>query len=390
MTQVNSENQDYKEEIYTLLLESSLRSVPFNIALATLLIIDLYFSGAPFISLTLWYLGIILISFIRWFYSKIELSKKHSNILMAKIYLFTVLVFITSIIWGSCYFLFTPHVSLMHEFIIILVMGGMSAGAVASLSIFLPAYYAYIVPMFLPVIIYNFYSFQLDRVILSFMCLLFLIMLIVTAGVSSRLLHNNLKINKENQWLIKRLSRINTSLENTNEKLLSSIEEIRMMSITDPLTGLYNRRHFNTMLKNEIDRAKRNKQTVHLVLIDVDNFKYINDTFGHPAGDDFLIKVASSLKRALKRASDTIYRLGGDEFAITLVNLDPEQAKLICYGIQNQFKHDVNNDNVSLSMGLLSISPDYASDIKDIIASADKTLYQAKNEGRNRIIAVRL
>lgn len=382
--------QDYVKEIYTLLLESSLRSIPFNIALASLLGIDLYTSGAPGLTLTGWYLCIVMISVIRWCYSKIELNKTNNAVLMKKIHRFTFLVSITSIIWGTAYFLFTPHLSLMQEFIIILVLGGMSAGAVASLSVYLPAYYAYIIPMFLPVIFYNFSSFQLDRIILSFMCLLFLLMLMVTAKINALLLLNNIKVTKENSWLIKRLSSANTNLEEANEKLMTSIEEIRMMSITDPLTGLYNRRHFNLMLKNEIDRAKRNKQTVHLILIDVDNFKYINDTYGHPTGDDFLIKVANSLKQSLRRANDTIYRLGGDEFAVTLINMDSEQAKSVCHEIQDQFNNDVNNKQVSLSIGVISISPDFSSDIKNIIASADKTLYQAKNEGRNRIIAIRL
>lgn len=382
--------QDYLKEIYTLLLEGSLRSIPFNIALASLLGIDLYANGAPGTALILWYLCMVIVAVYRWCYSKIALNRTHINAVMTKIYHFTFLVFLTSIVWGAAYFLFTPHVTLMHEFIIILVLGGMSAGAVASLSVYLPAYYAYIIPMFAPIIFYNFYSLQLDRIILSFMCLLFLFMLMVTAKINALLLLNNIKVTKENSWLIKRLSSTNASLEETNEKLMTSIEEIRMMSITDPLTGLYNRRHFNIMLKNEIDRAKRNKQTVHLILIDVDNFKSINDTFGHPAGDDFLIKVANSLKQTLRRANDTVYRLGGDEFAVTMVNMDPEQAETFCNEIQDQFKNDIKNKQVSLSIGIISISPDFSSDIKDIIASADKTLYQAKNEGRNRVIAIRL
>jgi len=296
--------------------------------------------------------------------------------------LFTAL---TGLIWGGCYFIFLEQGNQMQELIIILVLGGMAAGALASLSVYLPAYYVYILPMFMPLIIYNFSLLDLDRIIMASMFCLFILMLIVSARLNYGLMLQNFKLEKEKDWLIKKLSVTNSDLEDSNEKLLHSIEEVRTISITDALTGLYNRRHFNTILNLELERAKRNQHRLNLVLIDIDNFKYVNDTFGHPYGDEFLINIANCLKNCLRRSNDILFRIGGDEFAAILTYISLEEATYICNELQQQFKKDNEHDKVSLSIGIISIAPDYKTDIKQIIARADEALYQAKRKGKNQV-----
>ena len=375
-----------RKKVMTMLLESSLKSIPFNIAMVTLLTINLlYDNKAPFTLLVIWYLNIFLLSIIRLFYSKHVLKNKladSKNI----IYIFTVMVFFNGAVWGASYFIFLPYIDALHQFFIILVLGGMSAGAIASLSIYLPAYYAYIMPMFLPIILYNVYLLEPDSLTLAIMYLLFLLMLIITAEINSNLLLQNIKLANEKDWLIENLNQTNTTLENTNDKLMKSMDEIRTMSVTDSLTGLYNRRHFTKMLELELDRAKRNEYTLNLVLMDIDNFKEVNDTYGHPAGDDFLIKVAASLKKSLRRANDVIFRLGGDEFAAILTNISIKEANFICNEIQHQLKEDMAKDKGTVSIGVISIPPNHTSDFKYLISSADKALYQAKKEGKNRVV----
>lgn len=364
-----------------MLLESSLKSVPFNIILAVVLSINLYFNDVPLKLIITWFITIFCISVVRLIYSKLSLKNNQYKIGVDRKKLqFSLLTFLTGCSWGAAYFVFLPQISISQEYMIILVLGGMAAGGIASLSVYMPAYYCFLLPMFLPLLIYNFYIFKLDEIIVAIMSSLFTLMLIIAARINSELMKKNFNLGEEKDKLIKKL-------QETNEKLNNSIEEIRQMSITDFLTGLYNRRHFNSMIKNEFNRAKRNKYDLTLVLIDVDNFKTINDSYGHPYGDNFLIEVAQSIKSALKRSNDTVFRLGGDEFAILMANVSLDDSLKLCSHIQNTFKQNINNDNVGLSMGVISISSNNSSNVEHLISVADTNLYEAKKQGKNQVIS---
>lgn len=376
--------ENNQKQALILLYQHSLRSIPFNIILASILLLDLLYSGSSRLLIGIWYALLVVCSIFRWFYSKIKLTQALPlSSVQKEIYTFMLFTALTGFIWGGCYFIFQANH--MQELIIILVLGGMAAGALASLSVYLPAYYAYILPMFLPLIIYNFFLLDLDRTIMASMFCLFILMLIVSAKLNYGLMLQNFKLEKEKDWLIKKLSVTNSDLEDSNEKLLHSIEEVRTISITDALTGLYNRRHFNATLHHELERAKRNQHKLNLVLIDIDNFKYVNDTFGHPYGDEFLINIANCLKNCLRRSNDTLFRIGGDEFAAILTHISLEEATYICNEVQQQFKKDIEQDKVSLSIGIISIAPNYGTDIKHIIARADEALYEAKRKGKNQV-----
>ncbi|HHT9889751.1 TPA: GGDEF domain-containing protein [Legionella pneumophila] len=248
------------------------------------------------------------------------------------------------------YFIFSPYLNDTSEFIFVFILGGLSTGAIASLSIYLPAYYAYVLPMNFPIIAYNLYLFQFDKAIFAVMYSLFLIIVLLTARLNSKLL-----------------------------------SKVRVLSITDSLTGLFNRRHFDVVFRNELSRAKRNKYPISLVFIDIDNFKYINDTFGHSVGDSFLIHVSNILKQTLRRSSDSLFRIGGDEYAAILINMPPSEAITVCALLQEQFNKKNQYKNVSLSMGVISIDSIRVIDQQSAITAADKTLYQAKKAGKNQI-----
>ena len=132
--------------------------------------------------------------------------------------------------------------------------------------------------LFIPIIFYNYYYWEFNHVILASIFVFFLI------GVSI--------IAKSNQVVLKKLF----FLTDQNKALIDKLEAL---SITDSLTGLYNRRHFMEVLQEEHNRSKRNKQSFVLVSIDIDNFKVINDNLGHPIGDKFLLYVADYLKNYL-------------------------------------------------------------------------------------------
>ncbi|WP_233586602.1 GGDEF domain-containing protein [Legionella sp. km772] len=280
--------------------------------------------------------------------------------------------------WGLSYFIFLPYFNGITDSLYILVLGGLAAGSIASMSMCMPAYYAYVFPMFLPLILYNLYLMQVNNLILALMYALFLLMVFLVAQFNARLLLMTSKLNKEKDQLIEQLTE-------TNLKLSRSIEEVRTMSITDSLTNIFNRRYFDMILGKELSRAKRGNYDINLVFIDIDNFKWINDNFGHPSGDEFLIYVADILNSLIRRASDIIFRLGGDEFAVIL-SMPSNEVAVFCSRIQAAFDKNNKYKNVTLSMGIVALKPSHVTDSQSIISAADHSLYEAKKSGKNKII----
>lgn len=171
-------------------------------------------------------------------------------------------------------------------------------------------------------------------------------------------------------------------------------KRIYELSITDALTLLYNRRYFNDTAHNFVLESVRNNKVFAFVLLDIDNFKKYNDTYGHQDGDDVLIKVANSLKATFKRGDDQVFRLGGEEFGVlisskTKLNIMDliEEARA---NIENlKIKHEKNPplNVVTASFGALIIFLDSNENIKveNIYKKADEQLYKAKENGKNTI-----
>ena len=157
---------------------------------------------------------------------------------------------------------------------------------------------------------------------------------------------------------------------------------------TDSLSGLYNRRHFFEHAEIEFHRAQRHECDVSFLLLDVDNFKLINDNYGHDAGDVVMKFLATILKEEV-RAFDLVARYGGDEFIIMLVNANQGQAYSIAERIRSAVaKTPVTVDsrtlNIHLSGGISSFDAKDP-ELKVILKRADDALYRAKRQGRNRV-----
>ncbi|OLC15376.1 MAG: hypothetical protein AUH29_07985 [Candidatus Rokubacteria bacterium 13_1_40CM_69_27] len=169
-------------------------------------------------------------------------------------------------------------------------------------------------------------------------------------------------------------------------RLRQGREELQRLSITDGLTGLYNRRHLMETLAAELDRARKLEYRVSVLMIDVDNFKRYNDSEGHLAGDAILVRVASLLKGAIREA-DYGARYGGDEFLVLLRKTGPDEAVPVAERLQADVAHAMESagpNPVTVSVGVASF-PTHGDNPEAVIASADAALYQAKERGRNRI-----
>lgn len=167
-------------------------------------------------------------------------------------------------------------------------------------------------------------------------------------------------------------------------------QKLQVMAETDSLTGLYNRRQFIRRADREINRARRYKNEFSILLIDIDNFKNINDQFGHAAGDQAL-RLISEVLRQETRATDFSGRLGGDEFCHAIINAAKDEAKQLaermCRRISQINEIENNHVQISASIGLATLSAE-DSDVLSIIKRADVLMYQAKSNGKNQVVMV--
>lgn len=167
-------------------------------------------------------------------------------------------------------------------------------------------------------------------------------------------------------------------------------QETKRLSITDGLTGLYNRRYFYKFLDLEIARTKRYGNTFSIMLFDIDNFKHINDTYGHQAGDEVLLELANILKM-ISRGTDVVARYGGEEFIIILPNTTEQETITLANRVKTAVEKNIFMLNASeavkitLSGGIASY-PQNAHDAKSLLIAADTALYSAKAAGKNKIL----
>ena len=164
-------------------------------------------------------------------------------------------------------------------------------------------------------------------------------------------------------------------------------DRLEELATTDSLTGLKNRRKFDTEIDAEWRRAARNRTPVAVLMIDADHFKSYNDTFGHQAGDQVLVGIAICISDAVRRAGDCPARYGGEEFAVLLPGLSAVEAFAVAETIRQKVAQWSEEPHVTtVSIGVASMTPVASMDWPDLIEAADKALYAAKANGRNQSV----
>ena len=196
--------------------------------------------------------------------------------------------------------------------------------------------------------------------------------------------HNSHKILTD-QKILREISELNNQLISTQRELAKKNIEFKILndklnklSITDPLTGLYNRRHFFNEINDKISKARIGNYKLCMISIDINNFKKINDTFGHEEGDRVLKEFAKEARIDLTSHIDSVYRFGGDEFVILILNSDIKYAQKIVENLSASIKdiHEV----LSLSYGIAEIDTNEKIDVENLLAAADKKMYEYKRE----------
>jgi len=190
---------------------------------------------------------------------------------------------------------------------------------------------------------------------------------------------------------MQRIIQMRTSLVVLARKLDVANRELKRLSASDGLTGIPNRRLFDEYIAREWRRARRNSSCISLMMCDVDHFKLFNDTYGHQAGDDCLRQVAGAIQKIMERGADIAARYGGEEFAVVLPETPIGGALFIAEKVRHAI-HELHiphaasaSGQVTMSIGIASMTPAENSGHEELIHAADKALYQAKHDGRDRV-----
>jgi diguanylate cyclase (GGDEF)-like protein len=194
-------------------------------------------------------------------------------------------------------------------------------------------------------------------------------------------------------WIARRFYRLSWRLRQQLEENRRLQDELRALTITDPLTGLHNRRHFDIVCASEWERARRDQRPLAVLFVDVDHFKSYNDCHGHRAGDDCLAAVGKAVGESLQRPADLAARYGGDEFVVLLPDTDTDGALDVARRVLAAIDalaipHGVSpSGRVTSSIGVAQQIPGTNHTSQELLERADRALYAAKQAGRNSIMA---
>jgi diguanylate cyclase (GGDEF)-like protein len=185
--------------------------------------------------------------------------------------------------------------------------------------------------------------------------------------------------------MVARLRAGREELDAANQVLQEKNEELGRLSVTDGLTGLFNRRHLMETLVAEQRRAQRSKRPFSLLMLDVDHFKKFNDKFGHLAGDEVLLSVSGIIRKCARNV-DFPARYGGEEFCVIVSESDIEGAVELAERIRAELEAvNFEGQKITVSIGAAEFPID-GETVDDLVANADAALYRAKRAGRNRVV----
>lgn len=360
---------EYNPKLLKLVVDNTPRTI-LGLFVVSLIFIWVYMDYIPFEYLLLWGLAQTIFIVARYINGK-KLSKyiEEDNEVKLRLHtiLFTIIVLISSVIWGGGTILGAMFAPTPYEFVSFAMIMGIIAVAMLSLTPTFRVFLGYFFIMILSqVAIMISFGTHAHLSIAAFL----LVSLPVIVSLS-RAVYDNHSYSID----------IFTALETHND-------ELKELSITDSLTKVYNRRHFFETAKTLISIAKRENSEISFLMIDIDYFKKINDAYGHQVGDYVLVKLASKI-RTMTRESDVFARVGGEEFALLLHSTSLEGAKVIAEKIRSKVeKLDFDDENLpvdlTVSIGCANLTSKTTT-LEELYQEADKKLYTAKELGRNRV-----
>ena len=359
----------YHPKLVSIMTEQTPRAM-IALMIVSLVYISIFFQFIPLNFLLLWLFFQLLLVVARLYNAKVlKIHIKDNNTIQIKqnvVYFIFLNVYQASM-WTIASLLCIVYAPAQFEFVTFVMVTGIITAAVLSMSSIFSAYVIFFLFMIIPqMIIMVCYGDQQHIALVLFLLIYIPSILVLSKSIYS--------------------SHINAI--KTNEALELNVSKLHKLSIIDSLTHVYNRRYFFEMAQNIISISERGDSIISLLMIDIDFFKKINDTYGHQAGDFILETLAANIK-GLMRKSDIFARVGGEEFAVILHTNAPEGAKIVAEKIRKaiekkDFIYDDTFIKLTLSIGV-AVADESTPTIEALYKKADDQLYKAKETGRNRV-----
>ncbi|MCL5261129.1 MAG: GGDEF domain-containing protein [Gammaproteobacteria bacterium] len=313
-----------------------------------------------------WYGISLVVIVLRLITQKIYLQKAQSG---KKFVLWQLLFFIGVVLSGLCWsaiiIAFFPHMNNWQQILCVVIIAGMSSAGLITLAAQLRAAILFVLLLMCPLIVQMMFYTVVIHQIFDFALIFYLVFLVLLAFRMHEVINNVIHLQFENEALLQNLEYLATH---------------------DQLTQIDNRSLFSSNLVSAIKRADRDKKLLALLFIDLDNFKNINDVYGHDVGDRVLQEVVGRIKNTLRK-TDFVARLGGDEFVIILEQISSSHyaasvAKKIQVAIAEPLKATKNESSILASIGI-SIYPNDGTNLTGLLNASDKAMYFVKNHGGN-------
>lgn len=302
---------------------------------------------------------------------------------------------LTGAVWSSAFIYCADIIpeTTQHVFLLMIVM--ITAFSVGVTVVVREYFIAYLFASLWPIGWWNLVHYweQPHNLLIGFFLLLICAVLIVVSDRVYCSYRNMISLNLQREAMSRELGGLTGSLRNRNRQLRDARQQLTDLANVDELTGLGNRRLVNKVLKQEINRARRSRTPLSVILLDVDFFKLYNDTYGHLAGDIVLQQLADLMQRAATRAGEVVARFGGEEFILVLPGASEAVAirtaqRLKGLIVTEAIPHNtssITGGYITVSQGLVTVLPEGEMLPEEIIKLADDAMYEAKHLGRNAI-----
>lgn len=395
-------------QIQTEQLRIAYRQLPVAVVSTLVVAIPIVWLFQIFVPLKLllaWYVMLITVNAFRLLSVRsIKADDFDIHKISRYIFLYQLSAFLAGSTWASLALLL-PIIDAEYQLVVMVMLMGVAGGALTSNSSLISAYHSYTMPIFAAIIAQAFLMANTIYYVVGIITIVYAIYMTLTSWKLSKSLYNSIvqhfmwqdtaleleKAHTELNVELKERKKAEEDLKDTQIELKNAIRHLEQVSAIDALTGIANRRSFDTALAREWSRARRENRHIALLMIDVDYFKEFNDIYGHPAGDEALKAIARVLRTYSKRAGDLSARYGGEEFALILSDAGQEYIEDLCEVLLEDISNlDIEHSGsavsttLSISVGAAIVDSPTSDDYSPIISAADKLLYEAKQTGRNQ------
>lgn len=359
---------EIKQKLREHLFAHTMKVIFFTLVFSLIIIIYINLTGTP-ISAIYWLISLSCIVILRTVIARTALrSSEHISF-------YYILFIVSGLLLGSLlgYFYWSVYydINSSQRLILLLFFAGLAAGSTITMAASPLSFMTLILPVYIPTFITNMLDSNLDAKFIALMIFMYLAFIFMVFYTNNKMLKDNIRLILQHEELNQKLS---------------------LISATDELTNLANRRYFQERLAHDWLQAKVSQSPISLVIIDIDYFKECNDHYGHLYGDTCLRTIGHTIAKQIRKKSDLAARYGGDELVVILNNINLQQTKevvsklyqaIINLSIKNE--HSPISNFVTVTIGAANMIPNDA-DVTALFNKADKILYEAKLKGKNRFI----